>query len=442
LQLFFGCLAILYAANFWTVAANDRGGLGRRRLYETIVETGTAAPALLSQSGVESDEGLLSLHGISSLPGSIASDAKTFEGGANNAPPQGSVDQNALPGAIGTSGPFDNHIVAAVHATPTAEQAPAGAAQAPAATVQRRAAGESKRATRTRIHSAAGPSSLSPEGAAGIASPGTASSPAIASVQTAGERFTTVADNQANVVRDGLGHIIPQKKRKKKKKKRRKKRKTKSSPKQGSAAESSVPARHAKDSASSEAPNLASSADSDTKATAKAKYEDSPVASDPKPQPADVASISMPPVDVGEHPMSRSMSILQVEGGTGHLKSDAIKKAYKELVKAYLQPFKKGIQRRAFFDILRRKNYSLAPPESNKGIQTILLQIVNKSRCKESVFPDSFHRWMMSQRRVEVAACFLSLTRFFVCPCQKSTCWTLMRLQSTQRRSTAVVSRK
>jgi hypothetical protein len=384
LQLFFGCLAILYAANFWTVAANDRGGLGRRRLYETIVETGTAAPSLLSQSGVESDEGPLSLHEISSLPGSIASDAKTFEGGANNAPPQGRVDQNALPGAIGTSGPFDNHIVAAVHATPTAEQAPAGAAQAPAATVQRRAAGESKRATRPRIHSAAGPSSSSPEGVVGIASPGTASSPATASVQTAGERFTTVADNQANVVRDGLGHIIPQKKRKKKK---RKKRKTKSSPKQGSAAESSVPARHAKDSASSEALNLASSADSDTKATAKAKYEDSPVASDPKPPPADVASISMPPVDVGEHPMSRSMSILQVEGGTGHLKSDAIKKAYTELVKAYLLPFKKGIQRRAFFDILRRKNYSLAPPESNKGIQTILLQIVNKSRCKESVSP-------------------------------------------------------
>jgi hypothetical protein len=85
-------------------------------------------------------------------------------------------------------------------------------------------------------------------------------------------------------------------------------------------------------------------------------------------------------LDTGPHPMSRTMTELQVAGGTGKLDISSVKAKYSVLVKAYLAPFSKGISRKAFFSIMRRKNYSLAPPNSNKGIQTILFQIIKKSK--------------------------------------------------------------
>jgi hypothetical protein len=81
----------------------------------------------------------------------------------------------------------------------------------------------------------------------------------------------------------------------------------------------------------------------------------------------------------GPHPMSRTMTELQVEGDTGPLDIRAVKQKYGALVKAYLAPFAKGVSRKAFFAIMRRKNYSLAPPNSNKGVQTILFQIIKQS---------------------------------------------------------------
>lgn len=81
----------------------------------------------------------------------------------------------------------------------------------------------------------------------------------------------------------------------------------------------------------------------------------------------------------GPHPMNRQMEELQVPAQTGILEESAVREAYGRLVKAYLKPFERGINRRSFFELLRRKTYSLTPPGANKGIQTILFQIISSS---------------------------------------------------------------
>lgn len=95
---------------------------------------------------------------------------------------------------------------------------------------------------------------------------------------------------------------------------------------------------------------------------------------------ADEPLQSPAPLYTGPHPMNRQMSELQVSGEDEELDDEAVRKYYKALVKAYLAPFVGGIQRKSFFKILKRRTYSLAPPGSNKGIQTLLFQLLDKSR--------------------------------------------------------------
>lgn len=77
------------------------------------------------------------------------------------------------------------------------------------------------------------------------------------------------------------------------------------------------------------------------------------------------------------NPMNRNMVDLQVPGNTGRLQMQEVKSYYRRLAKAYLATFTKGIYRQMYFDILRRRTYSLTPPGANKGVQTILFQIVD-----------------------------------------------------------------
>lgn len=85
------------------------------------------------------------------------------------------------------------------------------------------------------------------------------------------------------------------------------------------------------------------------------------------------------PLYTGPHPMNRNMEELQVPGESA-LDDASVRSHYEKLVKAYLAPFSNGITRRSFFEILRRRTYSLAPPGSNKGIQTLLFQLLDKSK--------------------------------------------------------------
>ncbi|KAK1867964.1 hypothetical protein I4F81_010461 [Pyropia yezoensis] len=77
------------------------------------------------------------------------------------------------------------------------------------------------------------------------------------------------------------------------------------------------------------------------------------------------------------HPFNRNMPQLQVPAGTGKLDKEAVAGYYRKLAQAYLAPFANGIFRQLFFDILRRKTYSLTPPGANKGIQSMLLQVID-----------------------------------------------------------------
>lgn len=76
--------------------------------------------------------------------------------------------------------------------------------------------------------------------------------------------------------------------------------------------------------------------------------------------------------------MNRNIDDLFVPSGTGPLPVDTIKQYYRKLAKAYVAPFKNGIYRQLYFDILRRRTYALTPPGANKGVQSMLLQIIDK----------------------------------------------------------------
>lgn len=119
------------------------------------------------------------------------------------------------------------------------------------------------------------------------------------------------------------------------------------------------------------------------------------------------------PLYTGPHPMNRNMSELQVPGDVT-LDDAAVQEHYRKLVKAYLAPFADGITRKSFFEILRRRTYSLAPPGSNKGIQTLLFQLMDKSKlwCLE------VYTICLKERDMTNSSChdtnLFDLTAFFV----------------------------
>lgn len=397
-------LFFVYAANFVSVAAKDRKVFGSRENYETVEGAGLAAAPVRNEPEKKAAT-KVAIH--THLPGAVSSMSKSFDNAPGGEEPVGRVDMNVLPGAIGLGGPFDNNNVAG-GATPSGS---VPASSNTSVSVASAAPTQSSQSSST-------------QGGTIVPSSSSIANAVAENSSTASGKNATVDD--ADVVRDGLGHIIPQKPKKKKKKKKKgskssesrgesseKEEKGKESgkdDKKGSDKESEADDEEKEGAKSSKASDdtskggtegtksdgdkaskkgakktksesdEGSEAAADSVADSSSTGESESTSSSASPPGDDLSSISMPPVDVGEHPMSRTMTELQVEGGLGKLKPTAVKKAYRKLVKAYLKPFKKGIKRRAFFDILRRKNYSLAPPESNKGIQTILVQIISQSK--------------------------------------------------------------
>uniref|UniRef100_A0A7S0ZCR7 Glycosyl transferase CAP10 domain-containing protein n=1 Tax=Timspurckia oligopyrenoides TaxID=708627 RepID=A0A7S0ZCR7_9RHOD len=69
---------------------------------------------------------------------------------------------------------------------------------------------------------------------------------------------------------------------------------------------------------------------------------------------------------------------LMVPADAGVLPREGVSKYYKKLVAAYLEPYAdlKGIPRKFFLDILKRRTYALTPPGASKGTSCILVQIV------------------------------------------------------------------
>lgn len=77
-----------------------------------------------------------------------------------------------------------------------------------------------------------------------------------------------------------------------------------------------------------------------------------------------------------KHPMNRNIPELFVPANTGPLQIEVVKSYYRQLAKSYLSTFRNGIYRQLYFDILRRRTYALTPPGANKGIQSMLFQII------------------------------------------------------------------
>lgn len=69
---------------------------------------------------------------------------------------------------------------------------------------------------------------------------------------------------------------------------------------------------------------------------------------------------------------------MQVPANTGPLGVEEVKSYYRKLATRYISTFTGGIYRQLFFDILRRRTYSLTPPGANKGAQCILFQVIDK----------------------------------------------------------------
>lgn len=75
-------------------------------------------------------------------------------------------------------------------------------------------------------------------------------------------------------------------------------------------------------------------------------------------------------------PMNRNIPELFIPANTGVLPTDSVKSYYRQLAKSYLSTFRNGIYRQLHFDILRRRTYALTPPGANKGVQSMLFQII------------------------------------------------------------------
>jgi Glycosyl transferase family 90 len=72
------------------------------------------------------------------------------------------------------------------------------------------------------------------------------------------------------------------------------------------------------------------------------------------------------------------MTDLQVPADSGRMDEATVKSHYRKLAKAYLATFTQGIYRHMFFDVLRRRTYALTPPGANKGVQSMMFQVIDQ----------------------------------------------------------------
>lgn len=324
---------IFYLANFYAVASQTRS--------EKEDEGPSNDKARLPVEKSSSEPAALSIKSVNVLPGAISIDSKSFEHTEDDT--RASIrDPNMLPGAPLLDMKFDNFV--SQSRLPGAEKSEPGSFSPNTQKKDKNFNGDSQKS-----------SGENPSG-----------------------KPDEESDNRLSRSKPDQGSSsLPAKSMKKRKrKKKRKQQEFTSSDSQGSGSEK----------ADSQRKNSKASADTGKQnATLSTKKSKSKV---------EEAS-PLPPVDTGPHPMSRAMSELQVEGDAGTLDASAIKQKYTALVKAYLAPFAKGIKRSALFSIMKRKNYSLAPPNSNKGIQTLLFQIVQKRKSCGSILLWDANAWQL-----------------------------------------------
>lgn len=330
-------LLCLYTCDFYQLSSNRRTTEENFSVVEAVRVT-DPKPFLLTKTSEAS---------VNTLPGAIQSDSKSFDIGHEPSPVR---NANTLPGAIGQQGSFDNHGEGLSKGVGYGPKPSRHAGSADGKRNKSRGMGRLKM-SRAQSNSA----SSAPKSTLANKQRGTK---------------TGISYEKSPDVRNVRGSLSEVKRRKKKRKlKKNLSSRTSRKKQKGSTKGSSGKASTAIKSGRSKKPIRTSGEELESK---------SDVDKDSHKKPLDETDV---PIYSGPHPMNRNMEQLQVDGGTGKLNEDGVQAAYRKLVQAYLAPFRAGIKRRSFFEVLRRKTYSLAPPGSNKGIQTILFQIVDRSAC-------------------------------------------------------------
>lgn len=347
-KIIFAVCVFLYLTDFYNLSSDNDRKVESFTVAEAVRVSDPKGFLLTQTSGVT----------VNTLPGAIKSDGKTFD------PESGSSEKrssNVLPGAIGLTGSFDSN----------------GDGSKPPAAEE-----EKKQGT----HSIKKPSLSDKTGGKGRKSAKTKSR----KTKTATEAPSVGASSKPDSTPLTSGSTRRKKKwtrgkkglKKKGLTKKRKRKKTISAPSRKKKEAVSKPSATGEKPVKSKSSGKAEGSSSGSKKAKSSAAGESSGKDSPKDSSASESKApgsSGEPLYKGPHPMNRNMEELQVDGGIGTLDEPAIKKVYGKLVKAYLAPFSDGIKRRSFFEVLRRKTYSLTPPGANKGIQTILFQIIDSS---------------------------------------------------------------
>lgn len=325
------------------------------------------------------------------LPGSITLDSKTFENEKGDATRR--RDDNVLPGAIGLIGAFDESEPAKIMGDQTADSKPTEEEKAPSKKTgdsmkkqppststkksppERQPEKKEGKRKRKRKRTKKPPSSNTPAADSTTTAPTFGSAPKdteTAKKTTEGKADKPEGSGVASSPSDdsdkkgtpaGIAENQPKKEAGGESEKASNGTSDVKHPKHSKQAKDVKNVKESKDSKDSEG--------SKGSKAAKSKSKDS--------KPIEAAPQPPGPLFDGPHPMNRQMAELQVPGDTENLDEAAVRGHYEKLVDAYLAPFSEGIARESFFKILKRRTYSLAPPGSNKGIQTLLFQLHDKS---------------------------------------------------------------
>lgn len=311
---------------------------------------------------------------VITLPGAIKSDGKKFDPSPDTVVVR---DPNTLPGAIGLIGSFDENSVNIVPKDGENED------HSSVSTAKKKSKHPSER-------------NLA-EKHAGKAGSNAADTSVVKSSPKSKETKSKRTENKGSSVSSKAAPIKRKKKRRKKKKSLKRKMKVSQTESTGS-----------------------TSSDTSTSESKKADPPSRKVKDVPQTSSSQLAQGIVPVSYDGPHPMNRQMKELQVSGQTGVLDESAIREAYGKLVRAYLKPFAaKGIKRRSFFEVLRRKTYSLTPPGANKGVQTILFQIVSNSKLISEPREHCFYHYIPADSVyfLKISATEVRLSNICFCHC-------------------------
>lgn len=348
-QIVLSSFLIFYLSGFYSVATTDdknsKSSPSPFPAAETMKVMTTIKPYLLQQQGQSNGN---------NLPGAVNQDGKTFE---ISKEVEVSRDANTLPGAIGHDGAFDEHNTDASIMFPSVTPSPNGKKKrgsAAGATGGSAMKGSTKLKRKKR-------KKRRPVDASDVTKAETVVKPPPKADASRAEKPAQMDGAGSQTSGDTSGESSAKKSAHKVAEKRD---------------SSDTP----KDDAGVKGPSSSGTAKSETASSGPKEDSGKNKTGAANEMSSSTGGSSGENLYDGPHPMNRNIEELQVPADSGELNEQFVSSQYEKLVKAYLAPFTKGIRRNSFFEILRRRTYSLSPPGSSKGVQTLLFQLIKQSK--------------------------------------------------------------